>query len=171
VILCVSPAASNKLARRLAEPSPGRWVNPKLPLIQVVGDDGTELVGYVAESDLMRVKPGAAARFHPDDPLRPRLEAAVNAVNRMSAPTLDVPALASVYGGPVAVEGPAGATGTPTLAPVEAVYRVTLAPALPSGSGPAHVVRGVAQVDAEARSVLDRFWQTALSVLIRETGF
>ena len=153
---------------------PGRWVNPRLPLAQLVTDGGGELVGYVAEGDLSRVLPGAMARFHPDDPLRPRVEARVTAVDRVGAAVLDVPALASLYGGPVVVEGQPGApppNGRPNLAPVEAVYRVTLAPADPAQDGPAHQMRGVARVEGEARSLLGRFWRNALAVLIRETGF
>ncbi|WP_448208455.1 HlyD family efflux transporter periplasmic adaptor subunit [Azospirillum sp. sgz302134] len=154
---------------------PGRWISPKLPLAQIVADGRGEMVGYVAEGDLARVMPGAVARFHPDDPLRPRVEARVTAVDRVGAAMLDVPALASLYGGPVAVEGQPGAPSANgravSLAPVEAVYRVTLAPADPAQSGPAHQTRGVARVEAEARSLFDRFWRTALSVLIRETGF
>ncbi|MBP2291536.1 HlyD family efflux transporter periplasmic adaptor subunit [Azospirillum rugosum] len=151
---------------------PGRWVNPKLPLAQLVGDGAGEFVGYVAEEDLARVAPGAVARFHPDDPLRPRVEARVTAVDHVGVAALDVPALASLNGGPVAVDGQPGVPTTrQNLAPVDAVYRVTLAPLDPAQAGPAHQTRGVARVDAEARSLLGRFWRTALAVLIREAGF
>ncbi|NUB12710.1 HlyD family efflux transporter periplasmic adaptor subunit, partial [Azospirillum brasilense] len=158
---------------------PGRWVGPSLALGQIVADGGGELVGYVAENDLTRVMVGAGAVFHADDPLRPRMEAQVTAVNRVSVKGLDIPALASIHGGPVAVESQTGPSMGRTnaeaarlnLKPVEAVYRVTLTPLDRTQAGPAHQMRGVARVDGEARSVADRFWRTALAVLIRETGF
>lgn len=158
---------------------PGRWVGPSLALGQIVADGGGELVGYVAENDLTRVTAGAAAVFHPDDPLRPRMEARVTAVDRVGVKGLDVPALASLHGGPIAVESQSGPSMGRTnaeaarhnLKPVEAVYRVVLAPLDRTQAGPAHQMRGVARVDGEARSLADRFWRTALAVLIRETGF
>jgi len=153
---------------------PGRWVGPKLPLGIVVSPGPGELVGYVGEGDFDRLKPGAAARFHPDDPLQARRDARVQSVDPVSVTVLDVPALASLHGGPVAVEGQnglvsAGATNRSALAPVEAVYRIVFA--VSGEGGPAHVTRGGARVEGEARSLAERFWRVAAAVLIRETGF
>jgi putative peptide zinc metalloprotease protein len=150
----------------------GCWVNSRLVLAQVVADGPSELVGYVAEADLERVLPGASARFHPDDPLKPRFDARVVSVDRVGAATLDPPALASLFGGPVAVEGQPNSTGRPNLKPVDAVYRVILSPEGPRASSrPPFEERGIAHVDAEARSLAGRFLRTAASVLIRESGF
>lgn len=153
---------------------PGRWLGPKLPLGTVVSPGPGELMGYVGEGDFDRLKPGAAARFHPDDPLRARRDARVRSVDPVSVTVLDVPALASLHGGPVAVEGqnsPASAGGAnrSALAPVEAVYRIAFD--VSGKDGPAHVTRGVARVEGEARSLAQRFWRMAAAVLIRETGF
>ena len=170
--------------------TPGRWIGPKLPLAMVVAPGSGELVGYVGEGDFDRLSPGAGAEFHPDDPLAPRLAARVRAVDPVAVSVLDVPALASVNGGPVAVEGQAGPQpgqphdgarldgGRAALAPVEAVYRITLdvepASIEPAGiaqEGPERVTRGIVRVAGEARSIAERFWRVAASVLIRETGF
>ncbi|SMH43094.1 HlyD family efflux transporter periplasmic adaptor subunit [Azospirillum agricola] len=158
---------------------PGRWLSPKLPLATVVSPGAGELVGYVGEGDFDRLQPGAAARFHPDDPLRARIGARVRAVDPVSVAVLDVPALASLHGGPVAVEGQAGPAGPgavssrAALTPVEAVYRIAFD--VESGGdaakGPPRVTRGVARVEGEARSLAERFWRAAAAVLIRETGF
>jgi putative peptide zinc metalloprotease protein len=112
----------------------------------------------------------------------------VRAVDPVAVSVLDVPALASVNGGPVAVEGQTGpqpgqqhgATGRSALAPVEAVYRIslnvepaTIGPAAAGAmqDGPERVTRGIVRVTGEARSIAERFWRMAASVLIRETGF
>ncbi|WP_395453886.1 biotin/lipoyl-binding protein (plasmid) [Azospirillum melinis] len=173
---------------------PGRWIGPKLPLAMVVAPGSGELVGYVGEGDFDRLSPGAEAQFHPDDPLAPRRAATVRAVDPVAVSVLDVPALASVNGGPVAVEGqagpqpgqqPHGGSARSALAPVEAVYRITLdiepanigpanggPGAAGSGQeGPERVTRGIVRVAGEARSIAERFWRMAASVLIRETGF
>ncbi|MFV3077984.1 HlyD family efflux transporter periplasmic adaptor subunit [Niveispirillum fermenti] len=152
---------------------PGRWVGPDLALAQIVGQGGSELVGYVGEGDLERLHPGATALFHPDDPLAPRIAATVTAVDRVNVAVLDIPALASHYGGPIATDSPAGSGDRRHAAPtpVEAVYRVTLTPAGPMPDGPRHQMRGIARVEAEGRSLLARSWRTAAAVIIRETGF
>ncbi|PWC45929.1 peptidase [Azospirillum sp. TSO22-1] len=159
---------------------PGRWLGPKLGLATIVAPGPGELIGYVAEADLDRLRPGAVARFHPDDPLHARLDARVRAVNPVSVAVLDVPALASINGGPVAVEGqnggtgggagnPASSAGRAALSPVEAVYRIVLD--VEAANGPAHVTRGIARVEGDARSIAERFWRSAAAVFIRETGF
>ncbi|WP_448191407.1 site-2 protease family protein [Azospirillum sp. sgz301742] len=154
---------------------PGRWVGPKLPLGIIVSPGPGELVGYVSEGDFDRLRPGAAARFHPDDPLRGRQDARVRSIDAVAVRVLDVPALASLHGGPVAVEGqndPAGpsrALGRSALGPVEAVYRIAFD--VDAVQGPAHITRGVARVEGEARSLVQRFWRVAAAALIRETGF
>lgn len=157
----------------------GRWLGPKLPLAMVVAPGPGELIGYVTEADLDRLRPGAAARFHPDDPLHARLDARVRTIDPVSVAVLDVPALASTNGGPVAVEAQNGATGSTNFAgrtaltPVEAVYRIVLDVAASEdvAKGPAHVTRGIARVEADTRSVAERFWRSAAAVFIRETGF
>lgn len=171
--------------------TPGRWIGPKLPLAMVVAPGNGELVGYVGEGDFDRLIPGAGGVFHPDDPLAPRRAVRVRAVDPVSTPVLDVPALASINGGPVAVEGQAspqqpgqhGGAGRNALAPVEAVYRIVLnvadAPsATPDGmtgpdgiAGPEHVTRGIVRITGKAHSIAERFWRVAASVLIREAGF
>lgn len=157
---------------------PGRWLGPKLPLATIVSPGPGELVGYVSEGDFDRLKPGATARFHPDDPLQARRDARVRGLDPVSVSVLDVPALASLHGGPVAVEGqssplPGGAGNRSALAPVEAVYRIAfdVAATADGAEGPRHITRGVARVDGEARSLAERFWRVAAAVLIRETGF
>lgn len=169
---------------------PGRWLGSKLPLATVVAPGAGELIGYVNEADLDRLRPEAAARFHPDDPLQRRLEARVRAVDPVSVTVLDIPALASLHGGPVAVEGQngggagaaggmAGASSRAALSPVEAVYRIVFdviatdvtATDGAAANGPAHVTRGIARVEGDTRSVAERFWRSAAAVLIRETGF
>lgn len=155
---------------------PGRWLGPKLPLAVVVSPGPGELVGYVGEGDFDRLRPGAAARFHPDDPLRARRDARVRGVDPVSVPVLDVPALASLHGGPVAVEGQANPAASSTasnraaLVPVEAAYRVSFDVDGPD-HGPSHIVRGLARVEGEPRSLAERFWRSAAAVLIREAGF
>lgn len=100
----------------------------------------------------------------------------MRSLDPVSVSVLDVPTLASLQGGPVAVEGqntplPGGAGNRSALAPVEAVYLIAVAATADGAEGPRHITRGVARVDGESRSLAERFWRVAAAVLIRETGF
>lgn len=79
---------------------------------------------------------------------------------------------------------PQGKAGRSAPTPVEAVYRIALdvsgrrhradAPGNAANNaqdGPERVTRGIVRVEGEARSIAERFWRVAASVVIRETGF
>jgi putative peptide zinc metalloprotease protein len=145
---------------------PGLWVGVDRPLLSIVDPGAARLVAYAEGGDLARVREGAPARFYPEGPLAPAIAATVTTVETVNAAALDLPYLASVYDGPVAVREDAHGR----LVPERAVYRVTLAPA---GAVPApeRVRRGTVHVEGEARSLLDRAWRAVAAVLIRESGF
>lgn len=145
---------------------PGRWVAGDLALARLVDPASGEIKGYTVGQDFSRLEVGAAAVFYPDDPARPPLHCRVTGLDPVNVPRLDVPALASPYGGPIPARlGPDG-----ELVPEKSVYRVTLRPE-PPAPAPTAMVRGLVQVEAPPRSLLDRAWRTVAAVLIRESGF
>ncbi|RDD63068.1 HlyD family efflux transporter periplasmic adaptor subunit [Ferruginivarius sediminum] len=163
------------LVERPRELQVGQWVAPNQPLGRIVSPGKAALRGYVRGSDLPRFAPGAKARFYPEDPARPPLDARVADIESVNAARIDIPYVASVHGGTVAVESrrsrdaEAQVAGS-GLVPREAVYRIELRPE--GGSvAPQQVVRGAVMIDGEARSVIDRLWRTAAAVLVRESGF
>ena len=146
---------------------PGLWVRGDRPLGTVVGQGATELRGYVAAEDVSHIKEGAHGQFLADDPARPTLEVTVDELADVNAAALDVPMLASAYGGPIAVQV---VSRTGALVPTTAMYRVSLRPVI-AVPAPAQVVPGVVLIDSDARSLLARLFRGGVAVFIREGGF
>ncbi|MEI8394843.1 MAG: HlyD family efflux transporter periplasmic adaptor subunit [Rhodospirillaceae bacterium] len=145
----------------------GLWVRADQPLGTIIGPEIAELRGFVAAPDVGRIVPGARGRFLPDDPSQPALAVEVTEVARVNAATLDVPMLASIQGGPIAVQA-IGKSGS--LVPTTAVYRIALQPLSPEPA-PIRVTPGIVQVEGEARSLFARVGRTVAAILIRESGF
>jgi len=145
---------------------PGLWVGVEQRLASIVDPGAARLRAYVRGGDLARVDVGAPARFYPDDPLAPVIDAIVTAVETVNVAALDQPALASVHDGAIAVREDAAGQ----LVPEESVYRVALTPQAPVPV-PEQIRRGTVYVEGEARSLLDRAWRAVAAVLIRESGF
>ncbi len=145
---------------------PGRWVGVAEPLASIVDRDAAVLRAYVGGVDLARVAVGAPARFYPEDPLAPPIDATVTGVEAVNVAALDAPYLASVHDGAIAVRE----TAEGRLVPEQSIYRVTLEPPA-LVAVPAQVRRGTVRIEGEARSLAGRTWRAVAAVLIRESGF
>lgn len=142
----------------------GEWLPEGEPL-GVLVDPGSALIeAYVEELDMARIAPGAAARFYPDDAARAPITATVAEIDRVSARQLQESALASVYGGAVAVRKDAHGQ----LMPEKPVYRVRLRPH--DVTAPAQSIRGAVRIDGERQSLIAQVWRTAVGVVVRESG-
>jgi putative peptide zinc metalloprotease protein len=150
----------------------GEWL-PRREVLGMLIDPSSQIVeAYIGEADLGRVHPGARARFFPENG-DAGVELAVVSVGSVSVRALDVPELASVYGGGVAVRK----DSENRLVPETAVYRAVLAPS-PAGSGFAAAggeplvpkrLRGSVRIEADRSSLLGRVYQRAVAVVIRES--
>jgi putative peptide zinc metalloprotease protein len=134
----------------------------RLERLSVLVSEGAVVEAYVAESDLERVRVGAAARFIPVD--GPALSLVVAEVAHTSTRALEVAELASTHEGPIPVRR-SGSSGP--LVPDAAVYRVLLtgAAALPVASSR---TVGEVVIDAPARSFVVALYRRAVAVLLRE---
>ncbi len=129
---------------------------------------GNVVTGYVAGDDLGRVQEGSAGRFIPDDPSARPEPVVVEQIAYSGSEVIEIPYLASTYGGAILVsEDP-----QKRLIPASAAHLVTLKLSGESGGGGGltQVMRGVVVLDGKAESVASRFWRRALNVLIRESG-
>lgn len=141
---------------------PGRWINEELPVAFII--DPTELIlkGVVRESDLGRVAPAYIARFVPDDVTRAGIDAHVIEVQHSNLAHLDLPYLASVYGGDVAVRQ----DGQGNLVPETSVYRLALS-VDGEHPNPDSVIRGVAQIEGERMSFARRAYEVIAAAFVR----
>ncbi|MFT7219166.1 MAG: putative peptide zinc metalloprotease protein [Candidatus Azotimanducaceae bacterium] len=145
---------------------PGRWINKTLPIAYIIDPGDVVVQGVVRESDLGRILPSQSARFVPDQLTAASMDTRVVAISQANVSHLDMPYLASVYGGGVAVrQNEAG-----NLIPETSVYRLTLAPVSESPMSD-QVIRGVAQIEGEPKSFAQRAFEIIAGALVRSSAF
>ena len=125
------------------------------------------VAGMVAERDVERVAAGAIGRFVADDPARAALDVTVERVAQTALSGFEEASLAAPNGGPVAARP--GEANEPV--PHGSHYSVRMRAAGTAPGAVPHTVRGVATVEAEARSLAGRFARRVVALLVRESGF
>lgn len=143
----------------------GRWINKELPIVYVVDPDGEELHALAPETEVGYLRSGQSARFIPEGPERPSLEAQVVEIREIDETSFAVPYLASLYGGEVPVREDANRK----LRPETSVYRITLRLVEPSPRWN-QAVRGTVLVKGPRISFAQRAWEQTARIFIRESG-
>jgi len=144
----------------------GAWASPHRLLGRVVGSDGIIVQVFVGESDIGRIENGAHATVFAHRAEGKPIAAVVVGIDATATLTLPEPALASTYGGPIAVR--TGAKGE--LTANESLYRVTLKTTGSSDAAPQMALVS-AHIEGERSSFLWNLGRRAAGLLIRESGF
>ncbi|MGL4325737.1 MAG: biotin/lipoyl-binding protein [Beijerinckiaceae bacterium] len=143
-----------------------RWLQRGDELAVIVAEAGHQVRGYVSESLLPAVQTGALGTFVADEPLMAKLPVRLASISAGGVAAIELAPLTSTHGGTIAVneDKEKGAL------PVEAQYQAVMSVA---GQQPVAmpVMRGIVLVDADPQSLLVRFFNRTLAVLIRESGF
>ncbi|WP_181880453.1 efflux RND transporter periplasmic adaptor subunit [Ectopseudomonas mendocina] len=142
-----------------------RWLHPAEPLARIV-EPGLRLRGYLAEENLWRIETGSEGRFITDDPARPAVKVRLDEVDATGVAYLELEALSSDHGGPIAVRRDAQRRAEP----VQAQYGVRLT-LLDNDIHPDHPLRGVVILDGERQSLLGAAWRRIAALGVRESGF
>lgn len=145
--------------------STGRWLHPAESLARIV-EPGLRLRGYLAEENLWRIETGSEGRFITDDPARPSMKVRLDEVDATGAAYLELEALSSDHGGPIAVRRDAQHRAEP----VQAQYGVRLT-LLEDDIRPDHPLRGVVLLDGQRQSLLGAAWRRIAALGVRESGF
>ncbi|SDG43195.1 HlyD family efflux transporter periplasmic adaptor subunit [Paraburkholderia phenazinium] len=148
------------------ELAPGTWLARGERLFDVIGPVGVKGDAYVGEDDAGRIEPGDTAQFVASVAEMGTLHCRVSAVDRVNVATLDEPALASVYGGPVPAEQQ---PGTKQLVPLVAIYRVRI-DQCKGDKTLARQIDGTATLGGARESFAVRGFKRLVSVLEREGG-
>lgn len=147
----------------------GQWVARRELLGRLVGQDEQEVVTYVAEDDLHRVRPGDQGIFIAEGGAGPVLELQVQSIDQDASRSLTEGALSTQAGGDVPVRNMQG-----VLYPERPVYRVVLQ-VLPSDVPQTltgqHRWRGRVSIRGAWEAPGAQFVRTAASVFWREAGF
>jgi putative peptide zinc metalloprotease protein len=147
---------------------PGRWIDRRLEIGRIVSAQGRDLRAYVPETEVWRLQTGRPARFIADDPALGQLPARVVEVGSLAAEQIELVALSSVFGGPIATHDDMSRG----LRPVQGQYHVRLRPdtdpPAPMGRHRMQQVTGWIQLDAQPQSLLSMAAAQVLRVLARE---
>lgn len=147
----------------------GEWVARRELLGRVVGSEGQEVVTYVPEETLHRIRPGDSGLFIAEGGGGPVLALRVRAIDQDASRSLNEAALATAAGGNVPVRSMQS-----VLYPERPVYRVVL-DVLPSDQPQSlagqHRWRGRVSIRGEWEAPGAQFVRQAVSVFWREAGF
>lgn len=145
----------------------GRWINPSIPLATIVQPDNPAIVGVVSEADLTRIKIQASAKFIPDNAQLNSIWAYVKDIELANLKTLDLPVLASTFGGQI----PIHFNDDQQMVPDKSVYRVRFNISPVEDIEVKNIVRGVVHIQGDAESFIKRVYKIVASVFVRESGF
>jgi putative peptide zinc metalloprotease protein len=145
----------------------GRWINETLPIATIIMPTKPTIEGVISEEDLARIHIQASAKFIPDNPQLKSTWAYVNEIEQANLHVLDIPMLASIYGGKVPVQYDESSQ----LVPDKSVYRVRFNISAVEHVGVDQILPGVVHIEGETQSFIKRAYKTVASVLLRESGF
>lgn len=145
----------------------GLWINESLLLAHLVNTGEDKVIAMVPERDLGRINLQSEVKFIPDDAKRSSVHGIVSDMDIVNTRVLTLPVFASIYGGLV----PSRRDEKRRIVPDGSFYRVTISITGDEYQVTDQTTPGVAHIKGERQSYLSRFYQTATSVLVRESGF
>ncbi|HEY5820216.1 MAG TPA: biotin/lipoyl-binding protein [Mesorhizobium sp.] len=163
--LIVRAPFDGRMADISASVVPGRWIGRSQQLGYLARSGTLAIRGYVEGDDRARIADDASAIFVPNDLTRSKISVKLQAISAYGVTRVDLPELASVHGGPVAVYELANHT----LSPVTAHYAVrgNVVGDMPPVN---QTVRGTLLIDARPESLAARLWRWVGRVFVREFG-
>ena len=141
---------------------PGEWVSDAVPIGRVVANSLAIARGYVSEDDVWRIEEGAPVKFIPEDPLGERRTGRLVELVHSGIRVVDLPYLASVYGGAVLSD-----RIEQEIRPRSGRHAVRIAL---DGASVDRVVRGTLHLEAKPESFAAAIWRRVLQVLVRESS-
>lgn len=144
----------------------GDWVEGSASLVSLFAADQREVVTYIDERSLSRVRPGQKAIFVGEASMFDGVELVVTRVDSDATRQLPEGVLASSMGGEILVRQSNG-----QLVPERAVYRVVLHPLNNAKDLPFHYTRGQISIHADGESWLGKYFLNFAAVIRRELGF
>ena len=145
----------------------GRWINETLPIATIIVSDKPTIEGVVSEEGLAWVHLQSSAKFIPENPQLNSIWTFVQEIEQANLQALDIPILASVFGGKVPVQY----DESNQMVPDKSVYRVRFNISSVEDVSVEQVIRGVVHIEGETQSFINRAYKLVVSVLLKESGF
>ncbi|WP_252271413.1 HlyD family efflux transporter periplasmic adaptor subunit [Pseudomonas subflava] len=145
--------------------APGRWLSPQTTLARIV-EPGLQLRGYLAEAELWRIEPGTEGSFIFDDPSHSAAAVRLDEIDTTGVAHIQLEALTSDHGGPLAVRRNELQEAEPTSAQYGARLQL-----LDTQLEVTQPLRGLVVLSGQGQSILGFVWRRIAALGIRESGF
>ena len=143
---------------------PYQWINQAKPICLIVDPLSAEIMGAISEHELGRIELGQQAQFFPENFEFPKVTASIRRIDWGNIQSLDLPYLASKFGGGIAVKDHAA-----LLVPKSSTYAIYLDNI--STTVPQQEMKGDILIEGKPISLARSFFEKIASVLIRESGY
>ncbi len=144
----------------------GDWIGEGTQILAILDKTELEVIAYLQEEYLSRVKVGVKGYFYPERGNFPVIEVEVKEIESMSIRAMDALYSASLFGGDVAVRE----NDKKELLPVISVYKIRLKLSEPVDDLQ-RVRRGTVVLEGTAESLVKRVQKIAYALFRRESGF
>ncbi|MFK7840004.1 MAG: efflux RND transporter periplasmic adaptor subunit [Bdellovibrionales bacterium] len=145
----------------------GRYISRHKRLFHLIKANQSDLIAYVNENQLPRIKAKSTAEFHPDFSLFLKEKFIVTSIDPVNVKTISKPELTSLHGGniPATVEGEA-------IVPLEPVYKIRLKSLNKNNilSKSSTTQKGQIRIQATRQSALLSTFKRLIALIIRESG-
>jgi len=160
--LTVKAPFSGRVSNLSSDVHSARWIAEGTHLVTISSSAGVKVRGFVERSNLARISSGTDVVFIPEVPELETLEGKVDLVEAANVDTLTIPALASYYGGAIAVNK--NETG---LEPLKSWYHVSINTSHYDGIIEQQQ-RGTVLAKGDPESLGKRIWRRLFHVALRE---
>lgn len=160
--LVLSAPFSGEIVDASPELIDGSWLATGAHLATLIDRNRLVVEAYLEEGELERIRGDARGTFIPEGLEFPSVPIHLERMAYTPVTELDEPLLASLSGGPI----PARLQQN-SVVPEGAWFKIRLVAETHGERLPTRL-RGVIHLEAEARSLLERWWRSALLVLVRE---
>jgi putative peptide zinc metalloprotease protein len=144
---------------------PGSWLPAGEKLLQVIAPSGAKVEAFVDETQAQALATSTEGRFVPNVAESAGVACKSGRIDAVAITQIDAPALASVYGGPIASQRDAAGR----LIPLQPTFRLRLE-GCDLGRAPRQEVIGMAVLQGERRSLLGRLWREIVATWHREAS-
>jgi len=139
-----------------------RWIAEGNHLVTITSSEDVKVRGFVERSNLGRISSGTEVVFVPEVPELKKLKGSIELVETANAEELNIPALASYYGGPIAVN-----KNGEGLKPLKSWYHLSIL-ADDYTQPIKQQQRGTVLAKGDPESLAKRVWRRMFHVALRE---
>ena len=151
-----------QFSRHLAE---DHWLQPEQELFFIFEPGLRQIVSFVDEAQMHRVKDGAEAKFIAHDGVNGGFAARLISIDETAIEKLDYPELSSINSGEIAVHAQSDGSRT-----VDAHYKLRAELVSPPKQITANIL-GTLHIQTAPYAPMASLWRRSSALLLRESGF